>query len=83
MTKKNPSSKYSKISSSGSPFKGNGMSRTAMIYKIATMAEHKLTIPEMNRIKDVDPRTLERLYDEVLRKGDKGNAQFALNLLLE
>ena len=50
-------------------FAGNGLSRTAMIFKIATMAGHKLTVPELNRIKDVNPRSLERVYDEVIRMG--------------
>ena len=50
-------------------FAGNGMSRTAMIFKIATVAKHKLTVPELNRIKDVNPRSLERVYDEVMRMG--------------
>ena len=45
---------------------GNGMSRTAMVFKIATVAGHKLTVPEMNRIKDINPRALERVYDTVL-----------------
>lgn len=50
-------------------FAGNGLSRTAMIYKIATMAGHKLTVPELNRIKDVNPRALERVYDQVIGGG--------------
>lgn len=50
-------------------FLGNGMSRTAMIFKIATVAKHKLTVPELNRIKDVNPRSLDRVYDEVMRMG--------------
>ena len=50
-------------------FLGNGLSRTAMIFRIATLANHKLTVPELNRIKDVNPRNLERVYDEVLRMG--------------
>lgn len=50
-------------------FAGNGLSRTAMIFKIATMAGHKLTIPELNRIKDVNPRNLERVYEEVVQMG--------------
>ena len=33
----------------------NGLSRTAMLFKIATLAGHRLTIPEMNRIKEVNP----------------------------
>ena len=30
-------------------FAGNGLSRTAMVFKIATLAGHKLTVPELNR----------------------------------
>ena len=63
-------------------FSGNGLSRTAMLFKIATVAGHKLTVPEMNKFKSVNPRSLERVYDEVLRIGDAGNAMFALRLLL-
>ena len=40
-----------------------------LVFKIATLAGHKLTIPEMNRIKDVNPRNLERVYEEVIRMG--------------
>ena len=54
-----------------------------MIYKIATMAGHKLTVPELNRIKDVNPRSLERVYDEVLKMGGVNNALFALKLILK
>ena len=50
-------------------FLGNGMSRTAMVFKIATLAGHKLTVPELNRIKDINPRALERVYDTVLGGG--------------
>lgn len=64
-------------------FAGNGLSKTAMIFKIATMANHKLTIPELNRIKDVNPRSLERVYDEVIRMGGVNNALFALKLILK
>jgi hypothetical protein len=46
-------------------FLGNGLSRTAMVFKIATLAGHKLTVPEMNRIKDINPRALERVYDSI------------------
>lgn len=66
-----------------SPFAGNGMSRTAMIFKIATIAGHKLTVPEMNKFKEVNPRSLERVYNEVVRVGDAGNALFALRLILK
>ena len=63
-------------------FAGNGLSRTAMLYKIATVAKHKLTVVEMNKFKDVNPRSLERVYDEVLRVGDADNARFALKMIL-
>jgi hypothetical protein len=66
-----------------SVFAGNGLSRTAMLYKIAHVAGHKLTIVEMNKFKEVNPRTLERVYDEVLKVNDPVNAKFALNLLLK
>ena len=61
---------------------GNGLSRTAMLFKIASVAKHKLTVVEMNKFKDVNPRSLERVYDEVLRVGDAGNARFALKMIL-
>ena len=47
----------------------NGLSRTAMVFKIATLAGHKLTVPELNRIKDINPRALERVYDSVVGGG--------------
>lgn len=53
-------------------FAGNGLSRTAMVFKIATAAGHRLTVPEMNRIKDINPRALERVYDTVLGGGKQG-----------
>ena len=52
-----------------SVFAGNGLSRTAMVFRIATAAGHKLTVPEMNRIKDINPRALERVYDTVVGGG--------------
>jgi len=61
----------------------NGLSRTAMLFKIATLAGHRLTIPEMNRFKEVNPRQLEHVYEEVVRMGDPGNALFALRLILK
>ena len=64
-------------------FIGNGMSRTAMLFKMATMGGVKLTVPQLNRIKDLDARSLERVYDEVMRTGDKNNALFALKLFLK
>ena len=64
------------------PFAGNGMSRTAMLFKIATVAGHKLTVTEMNKFKEVNPRRLEQVYNEVLRVGDPANALFALRLIL-
>ena len=66
-----------------SPFRGNGLSRTAMLFKIATLAGHKLTVPEMNKFKNVNPRSLVRVYNEVIRMGDSGNAMFALRLILK
>lgn len=63
-------------------FLGNGLSRTAMVFKIATVAGHKLTVPEMNRIKDINPRALERVYDSVVGES-KGDALFALRLVLK
>ena len=50
-------------------FLGNGLSRTAMGFKIATLAGHKLTVPEMNRIKTINPRALEKVYDSVVGGG--------------
>ena len=64
-------------------FAGNGLSRTAMIFKIATLGGVKLTIPQLNKIKEVNPRRLEHVYEEVIRMGDKGNARFALSLILK
>lgn len=64
-------------------FAGNGLSRTAMVFKIATMGGVKLTVPMLNRIKDINPRSLERVYDEVVRVGDADNARFALRLMLK
>ena len=65
------------------PFAGNGLSRTAMIFKMATIAGHKLTPPEMNKIKDVNPRSLEQVYNEVVRMNDPGSAAFALSFVLK
>jgi hypothetical protein len=50
-------------------FLGNGLSRTAMLFRIATMAGHRLTVPELNRIKDINPRQLERTYEAVVGGG--------------
>ena len=50
-------------------FLGNGLSRTAMVFKIALVAGHKLTVPELNKIKDVNPRSLERVYDQIIGGG--------------
>ena len=63
-------------------FAGNGLSRTAMVFKIATMANHKLTVPELNRIKDINPRSLERVYNQIIG-GTSGDAMFALKLILK
>lgn len=66
------------------PFGGNGLSRTAMLFRIATMAGHRLTVPELNRIKDINPRQLERTYEAVVGVGmTKGDALFALRLILK
>ena len=54
-----------------------------MLFKIAMLAGHKLTIPEMNKFKEVNPRSLEQVYNEVVRVGDAGNAKFALQLILK
>ena len=64
-------------------FLGNGLSRTAMVFKIATLAGHTLTVPELNRIKDINPRALERVYDTVVGGVSKGDALFALRLVLK
>jgi len=64
-------------------FLGNGLSRTAMVFKIATLAGHKLTVPEMNRIKTINPRALEKVYDSVVGGVSKGDALFALRLVLK
>lgn len=65
-------------------FPGNGLSRTAMVFKIATLAGHKLTVPELNRIKTINPRALEKVYDSVVWGGaSKGDALFALRLVLK
>lgn len=52
-------------------FAGNGLSRTAMVFKIATLAGHQLTVPELNKIKTINPRALERVYDSVVGGGGK------------
>lgn len=65
------------------PFAGNGLSRTAMLFRIATMARHKLTVVELNKIKDVNPRSLERVYEQVIGGGSPGDALFALRLILK
>ena len=59
------------------------MSRTAMVFKIAMVAGHKLTVPEMNRIKDINPRALEQVYNTVLGGVSQGDALFALRLVLK
>ena len=64
-------------------FAGNGMSRTAMLFKIANIAGHNLTVVEMNKFKDINPRRLESVYNEVVRMGDAGNARLALALFLK
>ena len=64
-------------------FAGNGLSRTAMIFKIATVAGHKLTTPELNKIKNINPRSLEQVYNQVMGGGNSGDAMFALRLILK
>lgn len=64
-------------------FAGNGLSRTAMVYKIASVAGHKLTVPELNKIKDINPRSLERVYDQIIGGGTSGDAMFVLRLILK
>ncbi len=67
----------------GRVFLGNGLSRTAMVYKIASMCGVKLSPAHLNKVKSVNPRSLEQVYDEVVRVGDKTNALFALRLILK
>lgn len=66
-------------------FGGNGLSRTAMLFRIATMAGHRLTVTELNRIRDINPRQLERTYEAVTGGVEmtKGDALFALRLILK
>ena len=64
-------------------FAGNGLSRTVMLFNIATLGGVKLSIPQLNKIKDINPRQLERVYEEVMRMGDKGSAALALSLFLK
>ena len=64
-------------------FAGNGLSRTAMVFKIATIAGRTLTPPQLNKVKNLNPRSLERVYNEVVRVNDADNARFALNLMLK
>lgn len=66
-----------------SPFAGNGLSKTAMLFEIATLAGRTLTPPQLNKVKDINPRSLEHVYDEVLRVGDRDNARFALSFILK
>jgi hypothetical protein len=54
-----------------------------MVYQIATLAGRKLSVPQLNKIKDINPRRLESVYNEVVRLGDQGNALFALQLFLK
>ena len=62
---------------------GNGLSRTAMVFRIAAVGETRLTVPQLNKIKTVNPRSLERVYAEVLRQNDRDGARFALSLILK
>ena len=54
-----------------------------MVFRIATLGGVKLSVPQLNRIKDLNPRQLERVYEEVVRLGDKASALFALKLILK
>ena len=63
-------------------FAGNGLSRTAMVFQIATIAGHNLTPPQLNKVKTLNPRSLERVYNEIIRLNDADNARFALSLLI-
>ena len=63
-------------------FAGNGMSKTAMIWEIARIAEHKLTVPQLKKIDGVNPRSLEDIYNKVVSDKSKGDALFALKLIL-
>ena len=37
----------------------------------------------MNLIKNINPRRLERVYNEVISRDDKDNARFAFNLIIK
>lgn len=54
-----------------------------MVFKIATVAGHKLTPPELNKIKNINPRSLEQVYNQVIGGGNSGDAMFALSLILK
>ena len=54
-----------------------------MVFKIATLAGHKLTPVELSRIKTINPRALGRVYDTVLGGVSKDDALFALRLVLK
>jgi hypothetical protein len=54
-----------------------------MIFKIATVARHELTIVELNKIKDINPRSIEGVFNEVFKFRDRDTAKFALSLLLK
>ena len=82
-TKKNTRSCSPFAGKTATPFAGNGLSRTAMVFKMATMGGVTLSIPQLNKIKELNPRQVERVYDEVVRVGDKANALFALRLILK
>ena len=77
-----PKSAPAKLGGVTSPFAGNGLSRTAMVYRIATIAGHTLSVVEMKKIKNVNARSLESAYNEVLRLGNPDDALFALKLIL-
>lgn len=60
---------------------GHGLSPTAMVFKIATIAGKTLSVRQMNSIKDINPRTLKRVYDDVVHDKDKTKADIAMQLL--
>lgn len=54
-----------------------------MVFKMATLGGVKLSPTHLNKIKELNPRQVERVYEEVVRVGDKANALFALRLILK
>lgn len=54
-----------------------------MVFKMAKLGGVKLSPTHLNKIKELNPRQVERVYEEVVRIGDKANALFALRLILK